>query len=174
MFKAFFYKKFLALLPILLVGCAQPYKATQMYGGPPMADAQVAAIMHGTAEYQGETVYGIVVGVDKRLCPGPETRSPGLPDNTCGNNLAVAPGEHIFNVVVQAENVIRFLGPVITNSWKRSPAFETTPFALDSGTLYRMTPVISSQGFSARLDFVCKSSNHAESIKRVFMKQSCL
>lgn len=164
-----------SILFAFLGGCANGgLNRTQMYAGEAIPDARAVSIMNGVSWYQGEELVGMLVGVDGKLCPGPTTRSPGLPDNVCGNNTLVLPGIHTFKVVIQTSNKIQFTGVSINNSWRRSEAFSIESPALQAGVIYRAIPVIS--GNSVLIDFEkqCESTDHDKNWRRIAAKESCL
>jgi hypothetical protein len=145
-----------------------------MYSGAERPDTELASITGAFTQVDGEQINSVLIGIDDLLCPGPDTRSPGLPDNACGNNTLVVPGTYRLRVVVQTTNKVTLGSPVSHNSWRRSKPFVTAPVKVEAGTIYRLIPVFTGAGFTAHLVPACRSTNHEKSVPKVHFGGECI
>ena len=159
----------IALAALACTSCATAFYPLKMYSGDARANSEVAAIALGTIRYDGETVYAVLIGVDDKLCPD-HGRKPGSHENVCGNNTQVLPGTYRFNVVLQTENKITFLGAMYENSWRMTRPFTLEPTRVEAGTVYQVVPIISGDVISAKLVAVCRSTDHQKSIPNIIYK----
>ena len=159
---------------LLLLGCVTPFPPLKMYDGPILPDSQVASVFPGELPYANTSLFAVLVGVDGRPCPGPATYSPGLPDNACENNTLIAAGQRELQIVVQTANKIDIFGPTYQNSTWRWPKFTAGPFNVEAGSLYKVMPVLTEKGLTARLELLCKATDFQKSLVNRVAKEPCV
>ena len=149
----------------ILSGCGTGM-VSKIYEGEEKPDSEISSVFSGVTMHEGEQWAVVFLGVDQTLCPEDTLMSDNgpLPKNHCRTLLKLGPGDHQLRVVVQSINKVKFVGPIGTNSWKRTDSFLLPSMRFEAGTLYKVMPIRTESGWSAKIEASCKSENFQKSI----------